>query len=174
MANTEEKVKAFLSDEKKAQVITQNETFLDAVSAGTATPETIAKEFEKAGLPLSTDEARQVKETATKLLNTAPEKLGEIELESTSGGKKWEDKTDAAYDISHIVGAVGAVGGLGCWVAGRICRSQAARAEKKGEKTASRVFSKAANGLDIATGVCLGTSVAGLSVGKGIHWELYK
>ena len=164
MANLEEKVKAFLSDEKKVEAIAGDKKFLDAVSGGTATTQTIAEEFGKAGLALSEDEAKGVEETTKKMLDTPLEKLGEIEAKNVAGGK-WQP----SFDVPLMGAGVGAVGGLGCWIAGTVCKSQAAKAMSEGDTAKSERLTKAANGLHIATGACVGLSVAGIAVPKTLN-----
>lgn len=170
MASLEEKVKAFLSDEKKMEAIARDEAFLEKVSGGTATPEEIAKKFGSLGLPLTKDEAAQVKETTAKALHTPLEQLGGIELENISGGG-WKD-----FPLYHgglfmiTAGGVSGGVGLGCWIAGKICQSQATKAALAGDKSKSKKLTKAVQGLDNATGACLG--VAGVAgIGGRIMFE---
>lgn len=169
MANLEEKVKAFLGDEKKVEAIAGDQKFLDEVSGGTVTTEAIAEEFKNVGLTLSAGEADEIKKTAGKALDTPLEKLGEIETKNVSGGA-WTPESD----IPLIGASVGAVGGLGCWIAGTVCRSKAAEAQKAGDTAKSEKLTKAAKGLNIATGACIGLSVAGLAIPKGLQvaWRI--
>ena len=168
MANLEEKVKAFLSDKKRAQALAQDEVFLGKVADNTITAEEISQKFEESGLPLDTDEAKKVKETAFKALNTPLEKLGAIELKNISGGN-----TNYPYHIGlagMTIGGVSGVLGLGCWVAGKICASEANKAARAGETPKSERLTKAQKGLDIATAACLGVAGVG-GIGGRILFE---
>ena len=164
IANLEEKVKAFLSDEKKTKAIAQDEIFLGKVADNTITDEEISQKLEEVGLPLNTDEAKGVKETAFKALNTPLEKLGEVELKNISGGD-----TYYPYHIGlagMTIGGVSGVLGLGCWVAGKICASEAHKAVLAGKTSTSEQLTKAQKGLDIATATCLGVAGVGGIGGK--------
>ncbi len=63
MANNEEKVKAFFSDSKKVEALTNDEEFIKKVTGGTATYETYKEEFEKLGITLTPEEAEELKES---------------------------------------------------------------------------------------------------------------
>ncbi len=168
MANLEEKVKAFLSDGKKAEAVANDQKFLDAVSGGTVTNQIIGEEFGKAGLPLSEGEAEEVKDTAKKLLNIPPEKLDEFAAQNISGGledETWYKMKGASIGVS----LGGAASGLGCWVARTVCQSQAHKAALAGNKDQADRLNKAVKGLDIATVSCLGLATASGIAGAVIH-----
>lgn len=111
MANLEEKVKEFLSDEKKAEALENDEKFLDAVSGGTATPETIAQKFGELGLPLSDDEAVRVEKTTQKIFSIEPEQLADVELNSVTGGL---NSSELYHGVAKLGVVSGAAGGVGC------------------------------------------------------------
>lgn len=165
MANLEEKGKAFLGDRKKSEAIANDEKFLGAVSSRTANTKTITKEFGKLGLPLSETEEREAKNTTEKPLNTPLEKLGDIELKNVSGGIKGATLWNIEGATAGISLAAG-VGGLGCWIAGKVCRLQAQKATLAGDQSGSEKFTKAVKGLDYATAACLG--VTGVSALTGV------
>ena len=165
MLIVKDKVKAFLSNEKKVEAIAGDQKFLDAVSGGTATTKTIVEEFGKAGLTLNDGEAANIRDTAKKLIDTPLEKLSEVDTKNVSGGDHLECLLRGLGETGE---AVGAISGLGCWIAGTVCKSQAAKALNAGNTEKSKKLTKAANGLHIATGACLGTSVLGLGVAKGV------
>ncbi len=172
MANLKENVTAFLTNKGKAEAVANDEKFLDAVSGGTATPEMIAREFGEAGLTLNEADTKEIKEITKKLLDTPPEKLGDLEMKNVAGGFDFNWKL---FDAITAYGTMAsATSGLGCWVAGRVCQSQARKAMAKGEKSKSNNLSKAAKGLDIAAGSCLGLALAGgvgNVVSHHISWE---
>ena len=159
MANLKENVKAFLTNKERAEAIANDEKFLDAVSGGTATPEMIGKEFREAGLALNESETKEVKEITKKLLDTPPEKLGDLEMKNVSGGFDFNYKLFEG--ITAYGSMAGAASGLGCWVAGKVCQSEARKAMAKGEQSKSQNLTKAAKGLDIAAVSCLGVALAG-------------
>lgn len=170
MANLKENVTAFLTNKGKAEAVANDEKFLDAVSGGTATPEMIAREFGEAGLTLNEADTKEIKEITKKLLDTPPEKLGDLEMKNVAGGFNYK----LFEGITAYGSMASAASGLGCWVAGRVCQSQARKAMAKGEKTKSNNLSKAAKGLDIAAGSCLGVALAGgigSVVSHHISWD---
>ncbi len=167
MANFKEKVKAFLSDEEKVQAIANNQKFLDAISGGTTSPETISEEFEKLGLPMSKSDASKICETAQKLINTPPdeliEHLNESDLSAISGGT-WDDITDNEIGGSILASGISTTTGLGCWIAARACQLSAERAKSSGNTSKYEKLTKAVDGLDISAGVCLGAAALSSAV----------
>ena len=125
---------------------------------------TIAKTFKKAGLQLRESKAQEVSKTTR---YCAPQKLADIALQNTSGGIE-RDPVLVAFDVSLMAAATGTVGGMGCWIAGIACSSEGGKAKRKGDTAQSEKLTKAAKSLNIATGVCLGTCVLGLTAGKTI------
>lgn len=159
MASIEEKVKSFLSNEQKASVIANDEKFLKEISDETATTETIIKKFGDVGLILSENEAKEIKEVISKIFNISLEKLGEIELKNISGGIS-DTTLGKLTNISSGITVASGTGGLSCWIASKICQSQAHKAMDNGEKSKSEKLTKAAKGLDIAAGTCIGLTLA--------------
>ena len=100
------------------------------------------------------------------------EKLSDIEAKNVSGGADimllYDAPKHIGADVPLIGASVGAVGGLGCWIAGTVCKSKASKELAAGNTEKSKKLTKAANGLHIATGACLGASVLGVGVSKGV------
>lgn len=86
MANNEEKIKAFFSDSKKVEALTNDEEFIKKVAGGNATYETYKEEFEKLGIPLTQEEAEEIKKATEALLAVPVDELGEDTLKQVSGG----------------------------------------------------------------------------------------
>lgn len=162
MANIEEKVKAFLNDEKKVEALGNDKAFMEKVAGGTATNPDIAKKFSELGLELTPDEAEEVGETATAILTTKPvTSLKDRSLDEISGG----GVLDVVACGSFVAGAAGTAGALGCNIAGLVCKHKAATAAVAGDAALSAKYSKAASGLNIASIACGGVGVAGTGTG---------
>lgn len=171
MAKIEEQIKAFLSDEKKAEALANDDAFLRKISGGTATPQEISKKFGELGLELNDEEAKALGKTVADILhNTEFATLDDASLDTISGGS-W---MGAVSQAGFVAGSVGAVGTLGCHVAGLVCKNKANKAAMAGDMTMSDKYTKAASGLDIATTACAGVTVAGLGVGIGFGIPAYK
>ncbi|MDO4199785.1 MAG: hypothetical protein Q4D57_03445 [Clostridia bacterium] len=119
MENNSEKIKEFFSDKSKVRELTNDETFIEKVSGGTATPETYREKFKSLGLELTTEDAEEISKDVKALLNATPEELEDISLENICGGSRAGD----------IVGAVGTItiftslaAGLACGISSEVYR----------------------------------------------------
>lgn len=165
MANIEEKVKAFLSDEKKMEALGKDSAFIEKMSGGTATIQDISKKFGELGLELTPGEAEAVGETTKKILTETPiAKIDSVSLDAISGGVNALALTS---NIAFTVGDVGTVGALGCNVAGLVCRNKAMKAASAGDTVKSAKYSSVAYNLNIISIACGGVGTAGFGVGLG-------
>ncbi len=161
---------------EKVQAIANNQKFLDAISGGTASPETISEEFEKLGLPMSKSDASKICKTAQKLINTPPdeliEHLNESDLSAISSGS-WYEITDNEIGGSILASGISAVTGLGCWVASNVCQLSAKRAKNSGNISKYKKLKNVVNGLNTATGIFLGAGTIGsaISIGSQVSFE---
>lgn len=169
MSRSKDKIKEFFSQKGKAEMLLNDESFMNKVSGGMATTETYSDEFKRLGLNLSEDECRQVSQTTTRLLNNPIEKLEDISLIYISGGGIDPRSVSRGTNAAIISGVSGGVGALGCFVAGTVCRWQASKAMQKGDQIKGSKLSKAALGLDVATASCLGLAVGGAVAAKVLH-----
>ncbi len=163
MASIEEKIREFVSDGKKVRALSSDGAFMDKVSAGTATPQDIAKKFGELGLSLTDEEAEKVSETASSILEKTPiSQIEDSDLDSISGGH-W---TEAASIASFATSDAGILGALGCSVVSAICSHKAAAA---GTTDMSKKYNKMATSLGTVAAVCGSVGAAGLGVGFGTH-----
>lgn len=96
--------------------------------------------------------------STTKQFSSRVEKLEDVSLENVSGGVKPSDVL--SYGI--LATPVGAIGTLGCSIAGFVCQGKATKYMQQGDKTKSEKYSKAAKGLGIATITCAGLATSGV------------
>ena len=166
MASIEEKVKAFLSDEKKVEALESDSEFMEKVSGGTATPEDIVKKFSELGLELTYEEARAVSETTTAILTNPPiSKLGNKSLDTVSGGNNW---IDVASTAGFATGAAGAAGFLGCNIARIVCNYKAKNAALAGDTKLSHDYTDHATALGNVSKACASISATGFGMGVGL------
>ena len=100
MKNHEQKIKEFMSDEKKLKALLTDEIFIGKVAGGEATPETYQEEIRKLGLELSIDEAAQIQNTVNKIFETPAEKLEDEFLKQIAGGKR-NDNASIDKSLRH-------------------------------------------------------------------------
>ena len=108
--------------------------------------------------------------STTKQFSSRVEKLEDVSLENVSGGVK---PSDVLFDYGFVAIQVGAIGTLGCSIAGFDCQGKATKYMQQGDKTKSEKYSKAAKGLGIATMTCAGLATSGVAAGF-IGCGLYK
>lgn len=94
----------------------------------------------------------------SKLFNNRIEKLEDTSLESISGG---DDLEDDVFGYSFCVMPVGAIGALGCSVAGFVCQNKASKYMRQGDKEKSKKYSQAAKYLEVSTITCSALAASG-------------
>ncbi len=165
MANTEEKVQSFLSDEKKVEAIASDDAFMKKMSEGTATPEDIVAKFNSVGLLLTENEAKLVGDTTTTILTKTPvAKLGQRSLDTVSGGQDW---MKVASTAGFAAGVAGAAGVLACGVAKMVCNYKAKNAAIAGNIKLSHDYTDHATALGKVSKACAGVGAVGIGIGVG-------
>ena len=144
MENREKQIKEFFNDEKKFKALVNDDEFIGKVSGGNVTTETYKDELRKRGLEITTDEARQIQNTVTKIFETPTEKLDDEFLEDVAGcggtdnnqygsnenaSKTVQGSSGSGYALVWGLGigvpvAAWLASGIGCGVAASVYRKQ--------------------------------------------------
>ncbi len=167
MASMEERVMEFVNDEKKVQALSSDEVFMDKVAGGEATPQDVANKFDELGLTLTDDDAKKIIRTANIILQKSPiAKIENSDLGHVTGGGG--DLAVSAGVAGYAAGISGALGALGCSIAGAVCHSKANKAEQQGDTKTMREYNTAAKRLNKASITFGAISIAGLGVPIGV------
>lgn len=158
MKNNEEKIKAFLSDEKKVRTLANDDEFIEKVSGGEATPETYQKEFEKFGIRISDQDAAQTKNVVDNIFEKSAENLGDEFLGSVSGGGA------GVNVLAKMTTAASLTAGLGCSIAACVYSAKANKAKTEGNHSDYDKYIHKSHNCGIATATLVGVaSISGLT-----------
>ena len=172
MASIEKKVRAFVNDENKVRALSSDGAFMDKVSAGTATPQDIAKKFGELELPLTEEQAEKISKTASIILEKTPiAQMEDSDLDSVSGG--YIESSEILTIAGFAAGGAGALGALGCNIAGAVCQHKAKKAATEGNMAKSNKYNSVASKLNIASITCGGVAATGTGLGLGIGGYAY-
>lgn len=164
MANNEEKIKAFFSDSKKVEALTDDEEFIKKVAGGNATYETYKEEFEKLGITLTPEEAEEIKKATEALLAVPVDALGEDTLKQVSGGGDVNIPMVAGLSIT----VASNVASYGCLIAQTVYRNEFNSALREGNIENIRKYHKLSQRLRAASmGLAGGSLVGGALMGYG-------
>lgn len=149
MSNLQERVKAFLLDERKLKALVNDKDFIIKISDKKATSQDIKDQFKKLGLNLTDEESKEIIKKTNNILKTPAAELTESILGTVAGGV-------SGSNVALGIGIGSGAGALACTVAGIVLKATGDKVIK-GVSVSNSLFYAAA-GLTGVSAIGFGTA----------------